>query len=127
MSQQRCSELEGKLLLLQQQHRTSLQTNPANVIEAARASAIADLEQASAVMFHFYCLFIFISTLSSITYSCASIFCCCFIVVPAFVAASDHEQSRNSLSERCIQLESLLAQVRISALPHISLQKCKIY
>jgi hypothetical protein len=45
MSQQRCSDLEGKLHQLQQQHRVTLQTNPANVIEAARASAIADLEQ----------------------------------------------------------------------------------
>jgi hypothetical protein len=45
MSQQRCGELEGRLQQLQQQHRASLQTNPANVIEAARASAIADLEQ----------------------------------------------------------------------------------
>jgi hypothetical protein len=45
MSQQRCSELEDKLQQLQQQHRLSMQTNPANMIEAARGQAIADLEQ----------------------------------------------------------------------------------
>lgn len=45
MSQQRCSELEDKLQQLQQQHRLSMQTNPANMIETARGQAIADLEQ----------------------------------------------------------------------------------
>jgi hypothetical protein len=45
MSQQRCIELEGKLQTLQQQHRLSMQTSPANMIEATRAQAIADLEQ----------------------------------------------------------------------------------
>jgi hypothetical protein len=45
MSQQRCIELEGKLQTQQQQHRLSMQTSPANMIEATRAKAIADLEQ----------------------------------------------------------------------------------
>jgi hypothetical protein len=45
MSQQRCIELEGKLQTLQQQHRLSMQTSPANMIEATRAQAIADLEK----------------------------------------------------------------------------------
>jgi hypothetical protein len=47
MSQQRCIELEGKLQTQQQQHRLSMQTSPANMIEATRAKAIADLEQVS--------------------------------------------------------------------------------
>jgi hypothetical protein len=45
MSQQRCNELEGKLQTMQQQHRLSVQTSPANMIETTRAQAIADLEQ----------------------------------------------------------------------------------
>ncbi len=45
MSQQRCSELESKLQQQQQQHQRLSAANPVNIIETARAEAIADLEQ----------------------------------------------------------------------------------
>ena len=106
LSQQRCGELEGKLQQLQQQHRVSLQTNPANMIEATRASAIADLEHVRTVVFSSSPLFLH-SFPSSAAWLCFAVF-----DVSALFVNSNLDQSRSSLSERCMQLEALLAQVR---------------
>ena len=117
LSQQRCGELEGKLQQLQQQHRVSLQTNPANMIEATRASAIADLEHVRSVVFSSSSMFMH-SLPSFAAWLCFAVF-----VVSALCANSNLDQSRSSLSERCMQLEALLAQVRNSTVcqPHFSI------
>ena len=59
MSQQRCSELEGKLQQLQQQHRLSMQSNPVSILETARAETIADLEQVAPPQLSSCCLSLF--------------------------------------------------------------------
>ncbi len=51
---------------------------------------------------------------------CFVLFCFvlfCFVSLIFIFAVADLEQSRNSLSERCIQLESILAQVQLPLHP----------
>ncbi len=76
MSQQRCSELESKL---QQQHERLSVANPVNIIETARAEAIADLEQV-------LLLLLMIMIMSMTILFCFVLFCfvlsrCCLLLL----------------------------------------------